>query len=385
MKKIFLSFLTVGTLLVSCDNTKSNEYQIAGDAPGLKDGAKLVLSEQDSLGRPKSIDTAVVKDGKFKFTGTSNETKLGFLSLLNNRRGSAPIILEGGDITVEFNKDTIIKSVIKGTPNNDDFAKVLNKMSAVSDSINGMKDEMRELSQNKNFDGIKVLQEKRQAYQEELSNYEINFSKENPDSYVSILLLEKNLMMQKDEFDKLASIFDNLNNDLKNSEKGKKLEEQINSIRKTKIGAVAPDFSAKTLEGENLSLNAAKGKVTLIDFWASWCVPCRKENPNVLKIYNAYHKDGLNILGVSVDKAEDKWKEAVAADHINWQHVISQDAARTYNITQIPTTFLLNEKGEIVKKNLRGAELEAAIAEALGVANKNVVTEEAGKMPIPNS
>jgi peroxiredoxin len=139
---------------------------------------------------------------------------------------------------------------------------------------------------------------------------------------------------------------------------------------KIKVGDKAPDFSAKTPTGTDLSLNESLGKVTIIDFWASWCGPCRKENPKVVALYNQYHDKGLNIIGVSLDKEDSKWKEAIEKDQLTWNHVSNlmfwQDPiAQEYEVRAIPATFILDENGIVVAKNLRGKKLENKIKELL--------------------
>ena len=136
------------------------------------------------------------------------------------------------------------------------------------------------------------------------------------------------------------------------------------------IGKVAPDFSAPNPEGKTVSLKESLGKVTIIDFWASWCGPCRQENPNVVKLYNQYKDQGLAIIGVSLDKDADAWKKAIADDQLAWTQISNvkfwQDPiAKQYGISSIPATFILDSKGVIVAKDLRGAELEAKVAELL--------------------
>lgn len=137
---------------------------------------------------------------------------------------------------------------------------------------------------------------------------------------------------------------------------------------KTSVGAVAPEISLKTPQGETLSLSSLRGKYVLIDFWASWCGPCRAENPNVIKVYNKYKDKGFEILGVSLDKEENAWKQAIAQDGLPWKHVSDlkywqSEAAVTYSVQAIPQTFLIDKEGVIVAKGLRGAELEEKLAE----------------------
>ncbi len=150
------------------------------------------------------------------------------------------------------------------------------------------------------------------------------------------------------------------------------LQNMINTMKKADVGGIAPNFTAPTPDGEMLSLNDVLGKYTIIDFWASWCKPCRRENPNVVKVYNKYHDKGLNIISVSLDKdgQKDRWIKAIKDDKLTWHHVSnlkfwSDPIAKIYNVRSIPATFLLDENGNIIAKNLRGPELGIKIASLL--------------------
>ncbi|EDO27536.1 predicted protein [Nematostella vectensis] len=150
----------------------------------------------------------------------------------------------------------------------------------------------------------------------------------------------------------------------------KNIEKTLKSMNNLSIGKKAPEFSAPSPEGKMISLKESLGKITIIDFWASWCGPCRAENPNVVAMYNKYHSKGLNMIGVSLDRDGTKWKEAIKKDGLTWAHVSNlkfwQDPiAELYNIKSIPATYILDEKGIIIAKDLRGEELEAKVKELL--------------------
>ena len=138
--------------------------------------------------------------------------------------------------------------------------------------------------------------------------------------------------------------------------------------KKTAIGAVAPEFSMNDTEGKAIALSSLKGKVVLVDFWASWCGPCRQENPNVVKVYQKYHSKGFEILGVSLDQRKEDWLKAVKDDNLTWIHVSDLQywqnaAARLYGVNAIPQSFLLDKDGKIIAKGLRGEQLEKKLAE----------------------
>lgn len=146
------------------------------------------------------------------------------------------------------------------------------------------------------------------------------------------------------------------------------LEQQIETQKSFVVGGTAPDFTQQTPEGEDLSLSDLRGKVVLVDFWASWCGPCRRENPNVKRVYDTYHEQGFEILGVSLDRTKDRWLKAIADDGLPWPHVSDLQgwknaAAVLYSVSSIPHTILLDRDGKIIARGLRGPQLEAKLAE----------------------
>ncbi|MEO1435955.1 MAG: TlpA disulfide reductase family protein [Bacteroidota bacterium] len=148
----------------------------------------------------------------------------------------------------------------------------------------------------------------------------------------------------------------------------KNIETAISKYKRLMVGSVAPGIVQPTPEGASFDLNSLRGKVVLLDFWASWCGPCRRENPNVVKVYNQYKDQGFEILGISLDNSKDRWVKAIAQDQLTWVHVSdlkkwSSAVARDYNVSSIPATYLLDREGKILAKNLRGAALENKLAE----------------------
>ena len=219
---------------------------------------------------------------------------------------------------------------------------------------------------------MQEIQQKQKELQENNTGKFQKMISENPQSLVSALILSDMMNGKSLSTNKFKELFENLDEEVKNSEIGKQLNETIQKATATAVGSKAPEFSAPTPEGKQLALKDALGKITIVDFWASWCKPCRIENPNVVKLYNEYHDKGLNIIGVSLDKngQKDKWLKAIEDDGLTWQHVSNlqywQDpVAQLYNVRSIPATFILDENGVIIAKDLRGEALRAKVSEML--------------------
>lgn len=369
MKKITLVFLA-SIALISC---KKEGYEIEGVATGIENGKKVFLEIPSDLGAMTALDTVVVENGKFTIEGKLKEgIELAFIKFEGN--GSIPFVLENGSININFVKDSIQNSIISGTKNNDLFQsfnegnKKLNKKVMKFQSENNEK--YMTAMQSQDTLTIKALQDEMKKFQDEMNNASINFVKKNKDAFISILLLENLLNSKTLEIEEVNKHFNNFDKTLLETKAGKKLEKTIKTLTSVVIGKKAPDFSAKNPEGKEVSLKESLGKVTIIDFWASWCGPCRAENPNVVAIYNQYHEKGLNIIGVSLDKDAAKWKEAIAKDGLTWNQVSNlkfwqEPIAELYNVKAIPAMFILDANGTIVAKDLKGDALKAKIEELL--------------------
>lgn len=373
MKKIAL-VVFAALLVIACNK---DGFEITGLAEGVENGKKVYLETQTDLG-PVSLDTAVVENGKFKFEGKLKEgIELAFVRI-ETLNGSVPMILENGDISVEFNKDTIQNSKIGGTKNNDHFQNYNNESQVIYKKMMKFQvdnqEKMAAAQQAQDTVSINLLMKDYNKFQDDMNEQSKKFISKNPDAFVSGLLLENFLMRNYLTPEEVKGYYSKLDKSVVDSKSGKNIKKMLDSMTSVNIGSVAPDFSAPSPDGKMISLKESMGKVTLIDFWASWCGPCRQENPNVVALYNEFHDKGLNIIGVSLDKEGDaqKWKDAIAKDGLTWNHISNlkhwkEPIAEQYNVKSIPATFLLDASGKIVAKDLRGEELKAKVKELLGV------------------
>lgn len=370
MKKI--SAIVLGILFLAACNSDPKGYTLNGTINGEpENGTKVFLKTTDTLNQLVEVDTATVENGKFIFTGNQVEPKLHYIFMESNR-GNIPVVLENGTIEMEFQKDSLNYAKLKGTEQNELFMDFLDESRKLSERAISMQNDMRDAAQKMDTATVSSLREEFMEFQEEAKNFNVNYAKENPNALISVLIIG-NLMASKAlPLDEVKALFEALTPEMKATEPGKKIKEQLDTMKSTEIGSTAPDFSAPTPTGDLLALSQVtdKSKLTLVDFWAAWCRPCRAENPNIVSVYEKYKDKGFNIIGVSLDTRAEDWTGAIEADGLAWNHISNlqrfQDPiARLYNINAIPAAFLLDENGVIVAKDLRGPALEQKVAELL--------------------
>ena len=372
MKKIkFIAacYIAISFSISSCTSLEPNTFVINGTTDHA-DGSSVYRIKSGPNDQPVTIDSTKIVNGSFELKGTLDQIDINFI-FLEGVNGNVPVILEEGSIEMEIFKDSLASSITAGTPSN-------NNLAQYRESTQGFAKDMRTLVQEineANTLGDNILAEdltaKYKAVETNLSVFEKDFMNSNPQSYVATLILERLVTTKAMSSSEAKLIYNGFDPKIKSSVSGKKVEAIINvPSNPTAIGEVAPAFEGPTPTGELVSLASLKGKVTIIDFWASWCRPCRIENPNLVRLYKRMHDKGLEIVGVSLDKNQSSWARAIEDDGLSWNHVSNlkywQDPiALLYGVRSIPAAFVLNKEGVIVAKNLRGAQLDAKIEELL--------------------
>ncbi|MFZ4671149.1 MAG: redoxin domain-containing protein [Flavobacterium sp.] len=383
MKKT-LFLVTTAIVLFSCKNLAEGEYEITGNIKGIKSGL-VYLEKQDPMGMGvKTIDTVKIIDGKFEIKGKTTEPEICFIQI-DKVNGKVPFILEGGEIEMQVDKDSLFKSKLSGTYSNDEFSKFNEETNKLQKKVQKkamdfqMKNmaKMNEAQKNKDTVAMNSLRKQYELIQKDITDYTFDYPKTHSKSYISVLIVQAMFNNSQFKVKEIETVYNSLDESLKKTKPGKKVKENIDNLKKQMnakakiaVGIVAPDFKAPTPDGKLVSLKESLGKVTLIDFWASWCQPCRQENPSVVALYAELHSKGLNIISVSLDNDATKWKEAIAKDKLTWTNVsnlkqMKDPIAEQYGIQQIPTTFLLDATGKIVAIDLRGDGLKAKINELL--------------------
>lgn len=379
MKK-FLLVVTALSVLISCNKAGENEFVVTGTIKGIADGKSVILEVQDETGQLKPIDTVKLEKGKFTFKGNAKEPDMHLISI-ETVQGKIPFILENGDIEMTINKDSINITKVTGTYNNEELNSYKDKGAAIQKKMMKFQKDnttiMQEAQQKQDTVAMNKLRKEYSKFQEEFTTQSENYVNTHPKAFISALIIEGMFNQMTPDIAKITKYYNGLDKSVKDTKHGKKIKKNLDALSKPvatvapiEIGTIAPDFSAPNPDGKVVSLKESKGKVTIIDFWASWCKPCRQENPNMVALYKEFHPKGLNIVSISLDEKAEEWKKAIATDKLTWTNIsnlkdFEDPIAIQYAIKLIPSTIIIDASGKVIAKDLRGAELKAKIASLL--------------------
>jgi len=356
------------SILLGCESN-NNSFELNGTTD-LDDGVVIYRIVPNSVNQPIKMDSTVVRKGRFNFSSQVNEIDVNFITI-KDKTSNIPFILESGRIDMKVYNDSLDASQVEGSRSNDDLNSYRSKTKSVVSSLNKIANEIQIANSLGDNLLVEDLQNQYREKQTDLLNFELELAKNNNGSYLSVLMLEKLINEKTIDLKSAKELTASYNPEILNSRVGKILVEKVNApMDPTSIGEIAPNFEGPSPAGEILNLSDLKGKVTIIEFWASWCRPCRVENPNLVRLYKEMHPKGLEIVGVSLDRTKASWLRAIDDDGLIWNHVSNlkfwQDPiAKLYNIRAIPASFIIDQEGRIIDKNLRGAQLAARISQIL--------------------
>jgi thiol-disulfide isomerase/thioredoxin len=296
--------------------------------------------------------------------------------VFDKQRENLPVVLEPGKINLKIYKDSIRASKVTGTKSNDDFTDYKLKTKDFYSELTKIQNEIRTANFMKDTILINDLTSQFESLRSKLLKYEESFVVENNDSYLSSLILQRMLMNQEIELEKIESYFERFTDIIKNTKSSIESKKRIDELNKAKenqptIGSLAPDFSGPSPDGTSISLSDVKSKVILLDFWASWCAPCRVENPSLVNLKKKYSNKDFEIVGVSLDRDRESWVNAIENDKIkNWVHVSNlkfwgEPIAKLYKVIKMPTTFVLDENKNVIGIDVKGDDLDNLIAQQL--------------------
>ena len=365
MKK-YLSIIVAIVLLSSC--TDNSNFSIKGTI-NVNDTTKLYLIHYVD-GDKIICDSSNIKDGGFTLKGHVDFAEVYYISV-EGKKSNTFVFVEPAEITIEMNIDTTgnIDAVISGSSVQNIYNSYKNQMDSFNEIDRNIYENIYKEAKAKN-DKLKLdyadslFTKNDNAKREFLISYAFN----NDSNFVSPYIIYRN--SYQFNLSTLDSITSNFNESVYGSIYYNKLTERVKILKRVDINQPIIDFTLNDTTGNPIILSSLKGKYLLMDFWAAWCIPCRRENPNIVSVYNDYKDNGFDIIGISFDNNSEKWKQAIVDDSLAWTQVSDLkgwkcEAGKLYGVRSIPHSILINPDGIIIAKNLRGEDLRNKISELL--------------------
>jgi len=368
MKKLIspIIVLLLFIFLSACENMTKNNFTVNLKVSGAKDG--WVYLQQNEDGNWLSKDSAEIKNESAILTGNIDLPEIYYLKI-NDTKSYIPVFVEKGEINIVADKQNLRDAKIEGSPSNNIYQKLMTSLAEFDQKERSLSQQYRDAQSENDQDLMVKISDEYDRLDSEKTNNIKEFALKHGNSVVApFITMNFSYLFDLDD---LKNVRKNLDQSIAASKYTNSLNNRIDILKRVDIGQHYVDFTLNDPEGKPLPLSkVADGKYLLVDFWASWCRPCRAENPNVVEAYKKFHNKGFDVFGVSLDKDHDKWVAAIEQDGLTWSHVSDlkywkSEAGKLYGVQSIPHNVLLNPEGIIIAKDLRGEDLQNKLAELL--------------------
>ncbi len=320
-------------------------------------------------GETEIKDSAKVSNGKFSFNLKNAEPSVYWFSISSDPN-TVYFFADESPVKANLIADSMVYSTVTGGQLQSDFLEYRNFINSLIVVQQKMQTDFNTAVQNNDVNTQNAIKAEYQNLNAQYMGGLKNFLKTHPKSAVSAHIIGSDLNNSAIPVAEIMDALSYLDKSLENNSNIKAANKRVADARGTMVGYTATNFSQNTPDGKKVSLTDFRGKYVLIDFWASWCRPCRMENPNVVAAYNRYKDKGFTVLGVSMDSNKDPWIAAIQQDNLTWTHISDlkgwgNEVGKIYGVTGIPQNYLIDKEGKIVAKDLRGAALDEKLAEII--------------------
>jgi len=359
-------YLIIFTIFLTACERPDDGFVIDININGLEDGTAILQRRINS--EFIDIDSSVIEHGKLQLNGKIDSPEMCYI-YISDTLPYLRLFVENSHINITAHIDSLRNPVIKGSNTQEIIDEYNALMEPYEEQLQVNYRAYRKASMDNDPEKIAEYETRFDIIAEQQKATSLEFVNKYSSSVIGPYLIWGTLAYDL-SVEELEDLSTNFNPDISHSIYVKQIDNYIETLKKVAIGQTFTDIALPDTSGEIQKLSDLKGKLILVDFWASWCGPCRRENPNVVALYNEYKDKNFEIFGVSFDESKEKWEKAIADDNLTWYHVSdlkgwNSTAGKLYGVRAIPHTVLISEEGEIIAKNLRGEELRQKVEELI--------------------